>query len=613
MLHRTHTLFTLLMSCAGCLLLADARLAQTQPASARLPNVIVSGYQQNPTQKVPLALVWVRNGSNKFRQLGANDTLTAERFDSEGVVFSGTLGENAVVYKGKIRGNRIEGVLEFTAFANKTPSVLPPAIKWLATYFPPPTADPATGRHVYAVCKDKVSVINTASHSVATADIGPGEDPLAIAVAPDASKAYVSTAENPRRPGTIFEIDGATGAITRRFDLSDAPVSGGLWSLAISGDGSTLYGIAYDKRHIGFEIVAIDASSGAIRSSQVLPRSYVWNSNQTDPRLVLSGTRIVLDDGTPLNITAPSSAPEFFGNDGVGIAAYPDGKVICSSARHKAITIGTKAPRVLPACQAVSPDGTEFYVSNGLLQVVPGPSPSSPRVTVIGHIVGGQGGFDADGKTLYTLASGLSMVFASETNDGLTTDAMPVCDKPRLLGTAPLSPRVAAPVMEATSAPKVEAKGPQAVASQDPDRIIAVIDGKRITAEQGWELLRHVAPYDRTRYENRLPELLGQVYLQRQIALEAIGMHLDQISPWKERLIKKRRDILQPVKDWEYEPEKDLPPEVVQKWHDARDKILWDAYFSQPVTDAERQELLRRKQEQCKVQVQDIDFFAGKY
>lgn len=72
-----------------------------------------------------------------------------------------------------------------------------------------------------------------------------------------------------------------------------------------------------------------------------------------------------------------------------------------------------------------------------------------------------------------------------------------------------------------------------------------------------------------------------------------------------------RMRILQGVMNYPSEPEKDLPPEAVAQWHSARDRILWNAYFSQAPTKEENQELLKQEQNKYKIQVRDADFFNG--
>ena len=87
-------------------------------------------------------------------------------------------------------------------------------------------------------------------------------------------------------------------------------------------------------------------------------------------------------------------------------------------------------------------------------------------------------------------------------------------------------------------------RGPEAVAQQDPNRIVATIDGKQITAKEAAHLLQMVPADQRKRYENQLPNVLQQLYMSEQVATLATKMNLDQQSPWKDELQLTRDQIL---------------------------------------------------------------------
>jgi hypothetical protein len=87
-------------------------------------------------------------------------------------------------------------------------------------------------------------------------------------------------------------------------------------------------------------------------------------------------------------------------------------------------------------------------------------------------------------------------------------------------------------------------RGPEAVAQQDPNRVVATVAGKPITAKQAAELLKPLRPEDRKRFESNLAGLLQQIYMENELAGEATKMNLDQQSPWKEQLQITRVNIL---------------------------------------------------------------------
>lgn len=152
-------------------------------------------------------------------------------------------------------------------------------------------------------------------------------------------------------------------------------------------------------------------------------------------------------------------------------------------------------------------------------------------------------------------------------------------------------------------------KGPKDVAEQDPNRIVAVIDGKQITAQQAWNMIKKVPPPTRSVYESRLPHLMHELYMQNAIAEEAVKLHLDRQAPWKDLLYRTKLDDIQGVQNYAGDP--NIPPEVWARWVDDQQHILWKAYFNQPSTDEEKQALMKREQEKYKITVQDPDFFNG--
>jgi peptidyl-prolyl cis-trans isomerase C len=82
------------------------------------------------------------------------------------------------------------------------------------------------------------------------------------------------------------------------------------------------------------------------------------------------------------------------------------------------------------------------------------------------------------------------------------------------------------------------------VASVDPKRVVAVIDGKQITAADAMELLKPFPPDQRKQYESNLPNLVQQIYMREQLADAAKKLNLEQQAPWKDQLELSRANIL---------------------------------------------------------------------
>jgi hypothetical protein len=74
--------------------------------------------------------------------------------------------------------------------------------------------------------------------------------------------------------------------------------------------------------------------------------------------------------------------------------------------------------------------------------------------------------------------------------------------------------------------------------------VVAVLNGKQITAKQALDLLKALTPEERKQREGKLPDLLQQLYTQQQLADQATKMNLDQQSPWKDRLVLARETVL---------------------------------------------------------------------
>ncbi len=89
---------------------------------------------------------------------------------------------------------------------------------------------------------------------------------------------------------------------------------------------------------------------------------------------------------------------------------------------------------------------------------------------------------------------------------------------------------------------QLKVRGPDAVAQQDPNRVVAVIDGKQITAQQAAALLKQVS--DDQKRQASLADLVQQVYMVDRFSDQAEKLKLDQQSPWKERLQSDRRQIM---------------------------------------------------------------------
>src|SRR4051794_3525130 len=86
-------------------------------------------------------------------------------------------------------------------------------------------------------------------------------------------------------------------------------------------------------------------------------------------------------------------------------------------------------------------------------------------------------------------------------------------------GTQTPPPSLASPPSQPSStspAGQLKVRGPEAVTEQDPNRVVATIGGKPVTAKQALDLLKPLRPEDRKRFESNLPSLLQQIYMEHE-------------------------------------------------------------------------------------------------
>jgi hypothetical protein len=81
-------------------------------------------------------------------------------------------------------------------------------------------------------------------------------------------------------------------------------------------------------------------------------------------------------------------------------------------------------------------------------------------------------------------------------------------------------------------------------ASQDPNRVVATINGQKVTAKQATDLLKMYTPEQRKQIDASFTKNFEKIYMQQQLAEAAQKMNLEQEEPWKDQLELSRRGIL---------------------------------------------------------------------
>lgn len=137
--------------------------------------------------------------------------------------------------------------------------------------------------------------------------------------------------------------------------------------------------------------------------------------------------------------------------------------------------------------------------------------------------------------SLLVLACGATLAYPQGTPQSSTNSTT---------STAPKSAATPAPAQSPASGTGLRPRGPEAVAQEEPNRVVATIGGKDITAREALNLLKPLPPQERRRFEANLSGLVQQIYMEDQLAEQAAKMNLDQESPWKEQLQMARANIL---------------------------------------------------------------------
>jgi hypothetical protein len=99
-------------------------------------------------------------------------------------------------------------------------------------------------------------------------------------------------------------------------------------------------------------------------------------------------------------------------------------------------------------------------------------------------------------------------------------------------------------IAPASSGSALQPRGPDAVAKEQPNKVVATVNGKQITAKEADEMINSLPPQDRVRYQSNLAMLVQQMYTEDQIAALALQQNLDQKSPWKQQLQLTRDNVL---------------------------------------------------------------------
>ena len=105
-----------------------------------------------------------------------------------------------------------------------------------------------------------------------------------------------------------------------------------------------------------------------------------------------------------------------------------------------------------------------------------------------------------------------------------------------------------APSTQAAPSPsQLKPRGPAAVAKQDPNRVVATVNGQKVTAGEALKLLQAVPQNELQQIQQKgggLPSALQQIFLMQHLSTLAAQQHLDQSEPLKTQLQFNKENML---------------------------------------------------------------------
>ena len=161
--------------------------------------------------------------------------------------------------------------------------------------------------------------------------------------------------------------------------------------------------------------------------------------------------------------------------------------------------------------------------------------------------------------------------------------------------------------------------GPVTVMRLDGFRVVAMAQGVQIIAVIAAGAFGGLPANTVKAYGPNLADAYQQIYLHWSVANEAMNMMLGLQEPWKSQLAAQGIQNLTPssvrFNQWAqgnpFDQAYNTNNLSVQAQEEARERILWDAYFSSAKTDAEKKDMLQKAQEKYKVTIIDPDFFSS--
>jgi parvulin-like peptidyl-prolyl isomerase len=147
-----------------------------------------------------------------------------------------------------------------------------------------------------------------------------------------------------------------------------------------------------------------------------------------------------------------------------------------------------------------------------------------------------------------------------------------------------------------------------------PDRVVATVDGDRVTAGELQMVLRDYPPQAQQAALKDLRQFLEGYGVMKRLLAEAEQAKLDQQSPWKEQINHARMQVLAQARFNQRISEIQVSPEEVKKSYEAgkerfmqaKVKAIYIPFSTAPVSQADEKGKKMLTAEEAKAQAQDL-------
>ena len=130
---------------------------------------------------------------------------------------------------------------------------------------------------------------------------------------------------------------------------------------------------------------------------------------------------------------------------------------------------------------------------------------------------------------------------------------------------------------------QLRVRGPVAIAQQDPNRVVATVNGQKVTAAQALKYLQAMPANDLQRFQQGgggLSTALQQIFMMQHLSELATQQHLDQQDPLKQQLEFSREQLLAQAYLTQVSNSTNPTAEATKSYYDAHSQNFQEAKLS---------------------------------